>query len=143
MKPPTTPSHAKTSTRDTAATDKNSENKVKPSEEAGTAATGKKNSDAKVKPSEEAGGPTTKRRRHMCACDCHEGGIIRLVHDDPEQGVRLDDDPEQGVYRCTCRLCGPIRDDTRQCEIRLTPEGAAISLAMDGQLICFDCRGFE
>ena len=115
----------------------------KPSEAAGTAATGKKNSDAKVKPSEEAGGPPTKRRRRMCACHCHEE-ITRLVHDDPEQGVGLDDDPEQGFARCTCRSCGPmLPDGTQQCEHELTPDGAATSLWMDGQLICFDCRGFE
>ena len=101
----------------------------KPSEATGTAATGKKNSDAKVKPSEEAGGPPTKRRRRMCPCDCHEGVII------------FDDDPEQ--YRCTCRLCGPIRDGTRQCEINLKRAGAAMSLEWDGQLICFHCRGFD
>ena len=109
----------------------------KPSEATGTAATGKKNSDAKVKPSEEAGGPPTKRRPRMCGCLCHEG-IIRL-----EGFGGVPDDPEQD-YRCTCRSCGPmLPDGTQQCEHELTPDGAATSLWMDGQLICFDCRGFE
>ena len=129
---------------------KKSEAEVKRREEGGgrpvkrktTLSTSDKKSEAEVKRSEEGGGRPGKRRRPTCPCDCQDG-IIRL-DGGPENVARADDDPEQRIYRCTCSLCCPLLGDgTRQCQIELNQVGAAISRSVDGQLICFDCRGYD
>ena len=71
-----------------------------------------------------------------CDCDC-QNGVIRLS-DTPIV------EPDVLLIRCQCRECGPMQGDgKRRCVIRLNLCGVLISRAMDGRIVCFDCRGYE
>ena len=72
------------------------------------------------------------RNKKNCSCNCQDDSVIQL------------EDEQEGSVRCECNLCGTNNTNgTRQCIIDLNSAGASISVALDGRLICFDCRGCE
>ena len=98
-----------------------------------TSADDQKNEDKEQTPKQQSKN-NTDQKPSDCPCCCEVDDLIDLVDDG--------DDWTWYPWQCT-RCCPRGADGSQKCLTKLNGVGRAISLAMDGRVICFQCRDYD